>query len=231
MQLEEAGKRDEAAAAFEQAWNEASSDSEKYLAAYYIARCQQNGSDKLRWLHTSLQYATKVNDESVRAAFIPLYKGITECYRQLNDSDNAAKYTELAYTFDDKPRDIGPFYHGTKADLKEGDFLKPGFNSNYKDDLTMNHIYFTALMHGAGLAAVLAKGDGRQRVYIVEPTGFFENDPNVTNKRFPGNPTRSYRTDAPLRIVGEMEDWQKTSTEEEEKWRGRLKDNKGEIIN
>ena len=71
----------------------------------------------------------------------------------------------------------------------------------------MNHIYFTALVNGAGLAAELSKGAGRERVYIVEPTGEFENDPNVTDKKFPGNPTRSYRSTEPLRVIGEVTDW------------------------
>jgi rifampin ADP-ribosylating transferase len=95
----------------------------------------------------------------------------------------------------------------------------------------MNHIYFSALPNGAGLAAALAKGDGCERVYIVEPTGSFENDPNVTNKKFPGNPTRSYRTQAPLKIVGEITNWVKQTSEELQKWREKLADNKGEIIN
>src|SRR5690242_12799938 len=103
--------------------------------------------------------------------------------------------------------DSGPFYHGTKADLQIGGFLTAGFRSNYKPEVIMNHIYFTALVNGAGLAAALAPGDNRERVYIVEPTGSFENDPNVTDKKFPGNPTRSYRTTEPLRIVGEVTDW------------------------
>ena len=95
----------------------------------------------------------------------------------------------------------------------------------------MNHIYFTALVNGAGLAAALAKGDGPERVYIVEPTGSFENDPNVTNKKFPGNPTRSYRSLEPLKIVGEITDWAKITPEERKKWQDKLADNKGEIIN
>ncbi len=103
--------------------------------------------------------------------------------------------------------DNGPFYHGTKADLQVGDLLTAGFRSNYRSDVIMNHIYFTALVNGAGLAAALAKGDGRERVYIVEPTGSFENDPNVTDKKFPGNPTRSYRSSEPLKIVGEVTNW------------------------
>ena len=93
------------------------------------------------------------------------------------------------------------------------------------------HIYFTALVNGAGLAAALAKGDGRERVYIVHPTGSFENDPNVTNKKFPGNPTRSYRTLAPLKIIGEVTDWVRQTPEEVQKWREKLANNKGEIIN
>jgi rifampin ADP-ribosylating transferase len=95
----------------------------------------------------------------------------------------------------------------------------------------MNHIYFTALVHGAGLAAALAKGEGRERVYVVEPTGSFENDPNVTDRKFPGNPTRSYRTEAPLKIVGEVTDWVRQTPEELAKWREKLASNKGKIIN
>jgi len=131
--------------------------------------------------------------------------------------------------------DTGPFYHGTKADLKVGDFLTAGFNSNYKPEVIMNHIYFTALPDGAGLAAALAQGDGRERIYIVEPTGTFENDPNVTHKKFPGNPTRSYRSQASLKIVGEISVWKRLTPDELEKWREKLAkikaDSRSEIIN
>lgn len=131
--------------------------------------------------------------------------------------------------------DAGPFYHGTKADLQVGDLLTAGFRSNYKPEIVMNHIYFTALPNGAGLAAALAKGDGQERVYIVEPTGHFENDPNVTDKKFPGNPTRSYRSKAPLKIVGELTDWVRQTPEALQIWRERLAqieaDSKAEIIN
>jgi rifampin ADP-ribosylating transferase len=85
-------------------------------------------------------------------------------------------------------------------------------------------------MNGAGLAAALATGDGRERVYVVEPTGTFENDPNVTNNKFPGNPTRSYRTTVPLRIVGEATEWTGQTKEQVQEWRARLSNNKGEII-
>jgi rifampin ADP-ribosylating transferase len=127
--------------------------------------------------------------------------------------------------------DNGPFYHGTRADLQVGDLLTPGFNSNYRPEITMNHIYFTAVLNGAGLAAELSKGPGRERVYIVEPTGDFENDPNVTDKKFPGNPTRSYRSQYGLKIVGEVTDWVRLTPEELQNWRSRLANIKGDIVN
>lgn len=127
--------------------------------------------------------------------------------------------------------DGGPFYHGTRADLQVGDLLTAGFKSNYRPEITMNHIYFTVLVNGAGLAAELSKGDGRERVYIVEPTGDFENDPNVTDKKFPGNPTRSYRSQEPVKIVGEVTDWVRLTPEELQNWRSRLSNIKGDIVN
>ena len=130
-----------------------------------------------------------------------------------------------------EPLDDGPFYHGTKADLQIGALLTAGFKSNYRPEVTMNHIYFTALSNGAGLAAELASGTGRPRVYIVEPVGNFENDPNVTDKKFPGNPTRSYRSEEPLRVIGEMDSWTRLTPEELQVWRDKLADATGEIIN
>lgn len=127
--------------------------------------------------------------------------------------------------------DNGPFYHGTKADLKVGDLLTAGYNSNYRPEVVMNHIYFTALVNGAGLAAELARGVGAPRIYIVEPTGSFENDPNVTDKKFPGNPTRSYRSKEPLKVVGEVTEWARLTEAELQSWRERLANIKGEIIN
>lgn len=231
MELEATGQPAEAGRLFLQAWNEATNDFEKFLAAYYVARHQQSSSDKLKWLQTALQFASSINDDSVKAACASLYGSIAQCYHELNDPDNAKKNQALAKSFEGKPSDNGPFYHGTKADLRIGDLLTAGYHSNYQADLSMNHIYFTAMVYGAGLAAALAKGDGRERVYIVEPTGSFEHDPNVTNKKFPGNPTRSYRTQAPLKIVGEVTDWARLTLEEVQKWREKLATNKGEIIN
>lgn len=125
----------------------------------------------------------------------------------------------------------GPFYHGTKASLSIGDLLTAGFRSNYDDSVVMNHIYFTALPKGAGLAAEMAKGNGRPRVYVVVPTGGFEDDPNVTNKKFPGNPTRSYRSQYPLRIVGEIESWESHDAEFLRQLRSRIEAGMGQIIN
>jgi rifampin ADP-ribosylating transferase len=146
--------------------------------------------------------------------------------RQYEDSEGAHNVWEKA-----GPKDKGPFYHGTKADLKTGDLLTAGFKSNYRPEVTMNHIYFAATANGAGLAAELSKGKGRPRVYIVEPTGEFEDDPNVTNKKFPGNPTRSYRSRAPLKIVGETDDWVRLTPEALQRWREKLANIKGEIVN
>jgi hypothetical protein len=216
---------------FAQAWNEAANAFEKYLGAYYVARHQENASDKLKWLETTLQFALKVDDVAATSAFPGLYSSIAKCYEDLGDADAAKKNLELANSFASDPSDTGPFYHGTRADLQVGDLLTAGGGSNYKDELIMNHIYFTALANGAGLAAALAKGAGPERVYIVEPTGSFENDPNVTNKKFPGNPTRSYRSQAPLKIVGELTDWARQTPEQLLQWREKLRRVKGEIIN
>ena len=138
-----------------------------------------------------------------------------------------------------KSLDVGPFFHGTIADLDVGEFLTAGHRSNYRPEIVMNHIYFTALVDGAGLAAEidaeLAEDEAVPRVYEVEPTGEFENDPNVTDKKFPGNPTRSYRSRAPLRIVGEVHEWTRLTPEQLQAWRERLSvllsAERGEILN
>ncbi len=111
----------------------------------------------------------------------------------------------------------GPFYHGTKARLAVGDLLVPGYPSNYEGGRVSKNIYFSASLEaavwGAELAMALANLDGPGYIYIVEPTGPFEDDPNVTNKRFAGNPTKSYRTREPLKVVGVVEDWEGHSPE------------------
>lgn len=100
------------------------------------------------------------------------------------------------------------YFHGTKAALEIGDLLQVGFNSNYKESDHLNHVYMTATLDAAIWGAELASGDGRERIYLVEPTGTIEDDPNLTNKKFPGNPTMAYRSQHPLRVVGEVTLWQ-----------------------
>lgn len=228
---EESGNNTDAGNLFARAFNEASNDFEKYLAAYYLARNNASAIEKLKWYQTALQFGLRVNSDSVTSALPSLYANIAKCYEELGDANNVKKHNDLAETHQHKLTDKGPFYHGTRADLQIGDMLTPGGLSNYKDELVMNHIYFTALASGAGLAAALAKGDGAERVYIIEPTGPFENDPNVTDKKFPGNPSRSYRSTSPLKIIGELDDWVRITPEELKQWKERLAVSKGEIIN
>jgi rifampin ADP-ribosylating transferase len=101
----------------------------------------------------------------------------------------------------------GVHLHGTKAEIAVGDLLVPGRESNFEAGRTMNYAYFTATLDAATWGAELAAGDGRGRIYVVEPLGDFEDDPNVTDKKFPGNPTQSFRSREPLRVVGEIVDW------------------------
>ena len=101
----------------------------------------------------------------------------------------------------------GKYLHGTRADLAVGQLIGPGRGSNFEDGRVMNHVYFTATLDAATWGAELAQGEGPGRIYLVEPTGEFEDDPNVTDTKFPGNPTQSFRSREPLRVVGELVDW------------------------
>ena len=122
----------------------------------------------------------------------------------------------------DGPLDSGPFFHGTKADLKLGDLLETNHNSNYDVRKKAKYVYLTASLDAAMWGAELAVGDEPGRIYRVEPTGIIEDDPNLTDKKFPGNPTRSYRTRQPLRVVGEVLDWEGHSPKELQKMRNHL---------
>jgi len=109
--------------------------------------------------------------------------------------------------------DSRSFYHGTRADLKPGDLLRPGYGSNYTSAKSA-WIYFSETLNAATWGAELARGAGSCRIYVVEPTGAFVDDPNLTDKKFPGNPTKSYRSREPLRVVREHLHWQGHSPEE-----------------
>ena len=117
----------------------------------------------------------------------------------------------------------GLFFHGTRADLKRGDLLMPGFASNYGQRGKSSWIYLTATLDAAIWGAELAAGDGRERIYIVEPMGEIFDDPNLTDKKYPGNPTRSYRSRAPLMVLGEVGKWQSHSPERLEEMKANLK--------
>jgi len=130
--------------------------------------------------------------------------------RELNGVNQAEMNIQLKK---DIALDAGPFYHGTKADLKIGDLLQPNYSSNYGERNKANYVYMTATMDAAIWGAELTVGDEPDRIYLVEPTCIFEDDPNLTDKKFPGNPTRSYRTRHPLRVVGEVLDWEGHSPE------------------
>lgn len=114
----------------------------------------------------------------------------------------------MSNTVTDSTSDGAEYYHGTKADLKVGELIEPGFRSNYGSRRQARYVYLAATLDAAVWGAELAQGDGPGRIYIVEPTGTIEDDPNLTDKKFPGNPTRSYRTKEPLRVRGEITEWQ-----------------------
>jgi hypothetical protein len=231
IRLEEQGKLEEAAVLFLHGWGEATNDFERFLIAWFTARVQLNAPERIAWYEKALELAKKVGNDAVQSAFPLLHNNLFKCYREVGDLEKAAMHHELATASVSQPGDKGPFYHGTKAQLNIGDLLTAGRASNYQSDLLMNHIYFTAMPNGAGLAAALAPGEGPERVYIVEPMGNFEDDPNVTNLKFPGNPTRSYRSIKPLKIIGEASTWQQTTPEQIQRIRDRFAGKKDDIIN
>lgn len=112
----------------------------------------------------------------------------------------------------EKARAATPFaqtyFHGTKADLRIGDLIRPGYNSNFGQGKAAGYIFLTATLDAAVWGAELAQGNGKERIYLVEPTGAIEDDPDLTDKKFPGNPTKSYRSTSPFRIIGEVCSWQ-----------------------
>ena len=125
------------------------------------------------------------------------------------------------------------YFHGTRADLQHGDLIGVGYTSNHGEGKTLSWVYCTGTLDAAIWGAELAAGTGAQRIYLVEPTGTVEDDPNLTDKKFPGNPTLSYRSRDPLRVVGEATRWQGHSAEQIQQMRSglaRLKAEGAEII-
>jgi len=124
----------------------------------------------------------------------------------MNLEKHQKEFTPVGIKVDVK--EAGQLYHGTKANLKIGDLLEARHESNFGERKKANYVYLTATMDAAIWGAELAIGEGKGRIYIVEPTGPIDDDPNLTDKKFPGNPTRSYRTRQPIRVVGEVLDWE-----------------------
>lgn len=231
MALEEKGQPIQAVERFEKAWESSQNDYERFISAYHLALRQEKTDDKIEWLEKSLSFAQKIEGENVESAYPAVYSHLADLYEEKKDLEKAREYRKLSHISEGSPVDSGPFYHGTKADLGPGDLLKTGQASNYADGFTMNHIYFAANKKGAALAAVLAKGEDKERVYRVEPTGEFENDPNVTDKKFPGNLTRSYRSEASLKILEEADVEEELKAFDRKEWDKKFADNEGEIIN
>ena len=127
----------------------------------------------------------------------------------METSDSEGKSTQPAHDLK-----LEKYYHGTKANLKPGFLIEPGFNSNYGKRKKAGFVYLTATLDAAIWGAELALGDGPGKIYVVEPTGPIEDDPNLTDKKFPGNPTKSYRSRHPLRVTDEVTDWQGHSPEQ-----------------
>jgi len=109
---------------------------------------------------------------------------------------------------------VQTYFHGTKADLKIGDYIQVGNNSNFGERKSAKYIFLTSTLDAAIWGAELAVGEGKKRIYLVEPTGFIEDDPDLTNRKFPGNPTKSYRSIYPFKVVGEILIWQGHTTEQ-----------------
>ncbi len=216
---------------FEDAWNESSNDFERFLTAFFVATVQQQAQQQCDWYGRSLQYALSDGSVAAQSALARLHTELARVYRVLERPTDAQEHHDQASAARSLFNDSGPFYHGTKAQLKIGDHLVAGMKSNYQAELTMNHVYFSASANGAGLAAALSTLEGPERVYLVQPTGEVEADPNVSDKKFPGNLTRSYRSAKPLLIVGEVHNWKAISAEQRSEWNEKLKGNKGEIIN
>jgi len=116
-----------------------------------------------------------------------------------------------------------PFYHGTRASLRVGDLIEPGYASNFGKGAKSAYVYLTGTLDAATWGAELALGEGPGRIYVVEPTGPIMDDPNLTNTKFPGNPTKSYRSKEPLRVIAEVTDWQGHSPEAVQIMKERMK--------
>lgn len=230
MALAEQGKMQEALTVFAEMHEQAKPGWERFLALYFLGENNNETIQKLKYYTYALEELQRKYDIALKSTLPVLYQKLRATSRAAGNEENARFYDDLLQQCNVEPDDPGPFFHGTKALLQPGDQLLPGFESNYREQLTMNHIYFTALPAGAALAATLAKGKGENKVYRVKPVGVFEHDPNVTNKKFPGNLTRSYRTAFPLTVLEDIQP-EPPQHDELQQWRQKMDGHDGEIIN
>lgn len=221
----------EANSVLKEAKKQVGTELEEFIIQYYSARIEVEQSSKQLKLESAINLALNIDNHVAQSAITSLAKQVADIYKLQGNLENYQKYQNLSEKYQYLTSDKGPFYHGTKAKLQVGELLSPGFNSNYKADVVMNHIYFTANKNGAGFAAELVAIDTQPYVYLVEPTGDFENDPNVTDKRFAGNPTRSYRSEKPLKIKAVVDDWNRQEQEKLIIWREKMLNTQGEILN
>lgn len=159
-------------------------------------------------VRAALAEAEVLGARTVDLTSSPSREAAIRLYEKLGFRRRETSVFRLTAAGEPEPLDPGPFFHGTKADLRRGDLLAPGRSSNFGQGSVANFVYLTATLDAAIWGAELAVGDGPGRIYRVEPTGPFENDPNLTDTKFPGNPTRSYRTREALRVLEEVEHWE-----------------------
>lgn len=222
---------DKAIVLLEDAYKCSETEFEKFVSSYKKAEYENDLNNKLKWFEISIKHAINSDCISSKTAYSTLYLNIAKTYEKLNELENAKKNYDLSNKYKEMPQDNGPFYHGTNVNLNVGDLLSAGRKSNYKDGLVMNHIYFTSNLSGAILAAKLVSEDNMGHVYVVKPIGDFENDPNVTDKKFCGNLTQSYRTTSDLEIICELVDLDNNSSLDIKEFKEKIYKNDKEIIN
>lgn len=183
----------------------------------------------LRWERTGGTWRVMARSEASGIS-VALDSCDGEEMERLTSADPRVASLVGARASSEEPLDAGPFFHGTKAEVEPGDLLRPGRTSNFGSRRVANFVYMTATMDAAIWGAELALGEGVGRIYRVEPTGQFENDPNLTDTRFEGNPTRSYRTREPLRVIEEVTDWEGHPPEVLEHMLNRLEQLKAEGV-
>lgn len=162
----------------------------------------------------------QLSETKSRISFRMIFNTIEECNKIRNFviPNNEENFDKLEQELYHMTKMATPFeqtfFHGTKADLKPGDYIEVGFNSNFGERKNAKYIFLTATLDAAIWGAELAQGEGRERIYLVEPTGDIENDPDLTDKKFPGNPTKSYRSTKPFKVIGEVCNWKGHSVEQ-----------------